>query len=397
MNSTVEQWGLSPRDTRRAVAALQADEEVVLVAKPRASADPVMIFLCVGSALVVMCWLLFYAGDKADDWRVSLPLWGYAVVMLISPWWQRRRMRHTLYLLTNRRALVLEPGLLWGERTSSFSLHPNPVLKVERYEGGYGDIVLGYDMRWSFGHVFFRSRSGGLVGELFRRRRVSVGFLNVPQVDEVYALFAAQAAAVVPEGLPAVPAAASAPALAPAERRPIEFGEWGANSIDTTTPQALIGFGAVLSIFSLIALAVGIFLLLSDRKFDAACVKTQGGVVNVRHETEVSHSHSRSRGTGISIQVNESSTGSRTTTYYPTLSFTDVAGNTHYYESRDGSSEPGYYVIGQRLPLRYLPDEPTQVRMGEKSDFGMLFTIISGLALMVSGGLLFGGLAMRKK
>lgn len=93
MNSTVEQWGLSPRDTRRAAAALRSDEEVVLVAKPRASADPVMIFLCVGSALVVMCWLLFYAGDKAGDWRVSLPLWGYAVVMLISPWRQRWRMR----------------------------------------------------------------------------------------------------------------------------------------------------------------------------------------------------------------------------------------------------------------------------------------------------------------
>ena len=392
----MEQWGLDSRDTRRAAAALQADETVELVVKPRAKMDSIMVFLRVGGGLLLVAWLLFEGGT--DDWSLLGTLWVLAVVLLISPWWHRRRMERTLYLLTNRRALVLEPGLLWGERTGSYPLYPNPVQKVERYQDGYGDIVLGYEMRWSPGHIFYRTKDGGLTGDFFRRRRVSVGFMNVPQVDEVYQLLSAQVAEAVPEGMPAVPPP-PAPAAVPGPmgRRPIEFGEWETNTVDTTTPQALMGFGTVISIIAAVLLAVGIMLLRADKQFEAACVKTQGTVVNVRQKTEVKHTRSRQRGSGVSIQMGGNSTGNTVTTYYPTLCFTDSAGAIHYYESDYGNSKPGYYTIGQQLTLRYLPSDPTDVRMEGESNLGMLLTVISSLVLVIGGGLLAGGIMMRKK
>ena len=391
----MEQWGLDSRDTSRAAAALQAGEEVSLVVKPRAKMDPIMVFLRVGGGLLLVAWLLFEGGK--GDWSLLGSLWLLAVVLLISPWWHRRRMERTLYLLTSRRALVLEPGLLWGERTGSYPLYPNPVQKVERYQDGYGDIVLGYEMRWSPGHIFYRTKDGGLTGDFFRRRRVSVGFMNVPQVDEVYQRLSAQVAAAVPEGMPDVPPPSPAAVPGPVGRRPIEFGEWETNAVDTTTPQALMGFGTVISIIAAVLLAVGIMLLRSDKQFEANCVKTQGTVVSVRQETEVKHTRSRQRGSGVSIQMGGNSTGNTVTTYYPTLCFTDSAGAIHYYESDYGNSKPGYYTIGQQIPLRYLPTDPTEVRIEGESNLGMLLTVISSLVLVIGGGLLAGGIMMRKK
>ncbi len=391
----MEQWGLDSRDTSRAAAALQAGEEVSLVVKPRAKMDPIMVFLRVGGGLLLVAWLLFEGGK--GDWSLLVSLWLLAVVLLISPWWHRRRMERTLYLLTSRRALVLEPGLLWGERTGSYPLYPNPVQKVERYQDGYGDIVLGYEMRWSPGHIFYRTKDGGLTGDFFRRRRVSVGFMNVPQVDEVYQRLSAQVAAAVPEGMPDVPPPSPAAIPGPVGRRPIEFGEWETNAVDTTTPQALMGFGTVISIVAAVLLAVGIMLLRADKQFEANCVKTQGTVVSVRQETEVKHTRSRQRGSGVSIQMGGNSTGNTVTTYYPTLCFTDSAGAIHYYESDYGNSKPGYYTIGQQIPLRYLPTDPTEVRIEGESNLGMLLTVISSLVLVIGGGLLAGGIMMRKK
>ena len=92
-----------------------------------------------------------------------------------------------------------------------------------------------------------------------------------------------------------------------------------------------------------------------------------------------------------------SSTGNTVTTYYPTLCFTDSAGAIHYYESDYGNSKPGYYTIGQQLTLRYLPSDPTDVRIEGESNLGMLLTVISSLVLVIGGGLLAGGIMMRKK
>ena len=49
----MEQWGLDSRDTSRAAAALQADETVELVVKPRAKMDSMMGFLRVGGGVLL--------------------------------------------------------------------------------------------------------------------------------------------------------------------------------------------------------------------------------------------------------------------------------------------------------------------------------------------------------
>lgn len=386
MPEKAEDWGLSPQDAARVKKLVQADEELMLVVKPRTRPGIFTYFNMLPGAVLVGFLVGVVQQFAALDWVAALitaPFWLIGIAALSSPlrhWW---RLKHTLYLLTNRCAFVVEPRWVFAEKIRAFPLHPNPVKQVEATPAGHGNIVFAHEYRWQFG------------GRSICYAPSPVGFLAVPQVERVAQMIAEQAAAVVPTGQPVGPPAVPPPA--PAGRISLDGGGWDTRPADTMSSQALIGFGAVLCIFSAIALVVGLFLLRSDRQFDASCVKTQGTVVNVRQETEVSHTRSPQRGAGISIQVNESSAGATSTTYYPTLSFTDAAGRSHFYESDAGSSKLGYYTVGQQLPLRYLPDEPTQVRLGEKSDFGILFTVISSLALMISGSLLAGGIVMRKK
>jgi len=102
------------------------------------------------------------------------PLFGVPFVlvglgMFSSPYWVVRRARRTVYLLTDRRAVVLCAG--WGSRVTVRSFEPEKLgdLRREQNADGSGDLVFGEDVR---------------VGAKGRTRTVPYGFLAVCDVRE---------------------------------------------------------------------------------------------------------------------------------------------------------------------------------------------------------------------
>lgn len=102
------------------------------------------------------------------------PLFGIPFVLIgfglfTTPYWLARSMRRTVYLVTDRRAIVLGGRLFGGTRSRSFE--PDQVARMERNERGDG--------------------SGDLIFEVRTQRRgtdvstVRHGFLSVARVREV--------------------------------------------------------------------------------------------------------------------------------------------------------------------------------------------------------------------
>ncbi len=395
-------FNLNSRDTARITRTVSAQENLVLVVKPREQMDAIMKFLRLSAGVALVAWLLWKGAEINGGWPVQLLLWGMVLLLFSSPWLHRWKKRNTLYILTSHRAIVIEPGYIGQDKVQFWSLQPNPIQKVNRYNDGFGDIVLGYEMKWSIGRLF-QTQGGGLAGDLFRRRKVSVGFLDTPRVDEVYSQFAALIAQGNEDALPTeLTGSTYTPPNVPeyphpSYRKPNEFGEWSNNTPDTSLPQALIGFGTVLSIFSCIALAIGAVILHFEQEFNANCVKTQATVVNVRYAIETQTTQTRRRGTGVNISLSEGEASHTTTTYYPTLSFSDTSGRTYLHDSDEGTTDPTAYHIGQQLTIRYLPNNPTEVKMGEKSALGIKVMAFAALPLLISVCMLIAGLVQKRK
>ena len=182
--------GLTEQEAAHVSSVLHEGEQVVLLAAPRvdltagqtaAQLIPGVMLACplVHAAIVLGgdCWVILLFG---------LPFWLVAIVLLISPLWQRLRMARSRYLLTNRRAVVMENSFFRRPRTVSFPLRENLVLKVEARADGYGDVIFAWERGWQPGiHVYKPVRP--------------VGFIMVPQPERVAHMIAEQVAA-VPEG-----------------------------------------------------------------------------------------------------------------------------------------------------------------------------------------------------
>lgn len=177
---------LGKNDGERLRAVLHEDERVVLVVKPRARLFEPLAWLdtlFAVAACVVACvyWKKIYFEFPAS-WDIMctlssvvlvillLPLSILWLVMLFAPLLQLWRKRRTLYVITDKRALILEPSRFLLPRKRSFPLFPNPVRRMRLGRGGYGDIVLGEEAQWQ------------LRGKI-RREYVPVGFFEVPQVQ----------------------------------------------------------------------------------------------------------------------------------------------------------------------------------------------------------------------
>ncbi len=75
-----------------------------------------------------------------------LPFYLIGIGLIISPWWERENDRRTVYVLTNRRAIVLRPSMIRRRPTCRrFPLTHNLIKEVREYRKGRGDIVMGYD------------------------------------------------------------------------------------------------------------------------------------------------------------------------------------------------------------------------------------------------------------
>ena len=385
-----DEWNLSAREAARCSAALLPGERVLLVTRPRVQVPLVEVLsrLVPGVALVAglgyMLWQL-----PGFWWLVAvmqLPFWLLAGFLLESPRRLRRRRARTLYLLTDRRVVVLEPDFLGRERVVAYPLCPDPVREILRHDDGYGDIVFAYEQRWQ-------------IGARIHRGLMPVGFIDVPEVDTVAALVAEQVAVAPAAAVP--PPAAQPPTLA---GLPIETDSWGNPRPQSMNRTVMIAMGALFLVAGLVFVPLGVVFHRQEARFVNEGVRTTATVQGVRaHYVEPAssqssrHSHHsrRHHNSGLRITVREQEP-SGSWTYFPLLRFTDAAGVVHEFESSTGSPDANY-PTGHQLEVVYLPSDPAQVRLaGESSKVGIAFIIAGSLASIIGAGLLAGGLQMKK-
>ncbi len=377
-------WNLSPKDKARVQAVLRDDERVVLVTRPRPQMDIVEAVGRVFSGVMLLVMLAYALCQMQQIWWLVLafvsPLILFAAWLISSPARYRRQKERTLYLLTDKRVLMLEPKGIFGERVVAYPLQPNPVKAVQHGDDGYGDIIFAYEQHWE---IFPK----------MRHRTTPVGFIEVPEVVQVEQQIAAQVEATPP----AVPLpAAQPPTLA---GLPTETDSWG-NPVATSMQRpVMITLGILFLVFDAVFLTIGILMLCSDARLEKEGVRTMATVLSVRKEESASSNHQRRHHSGshVSIRVDDSSKRSSGYCYFPRLQFVDAAGVAHEFDSSTGSSAYDF-PVGHQVEIIYMPQDPTQAQMVDKGPtMGQIFTLIGGLGCVIGAGLLAGGLMMKKQ
>lgn len=357
-------WGLSSQDSERLRSVLKDDERTVLVAKPRVKMDPLAAFGRVFPGLVLAGVCAYVAHGFGSQWWVAvlffLPGWIFAIMLLSAPWRHRRRMERTLYVLTDKRAVVFEPTGWWRTRCVSWPLYPGLIKKVTK-DGDCGSIIFDYEIRRSF----------------TKRPRVSphpVGFLSVPQHEEVRRLVEEQVATVPADKAPFAfrPSELSSPApRLDAWGTPLSNQPWQKRADNAP----LMAFGVVFALFASIFVVIGLVMLNTERLLEKEGVRTDATVLSVRKETSGGRNSS--------------------TTYYPTLRFTDVDGESHTIDYHINTDN---YAIGSDISIIYLPSDPETLRVLEDGmSPGMAFTIVGSILVLVGCGIAFAGKSAKSK
>lgn len=380
-----EDWGLSAQDTARLRRELKEGEQVVLVAKPRSQMSLLDTLFHLLPGVFLLGTLSYVVCSMREIWwlvgLISLPFWVLGVCLLYSPRHHKRKRERTLYVLTDKRVVVLEPKWPVGERVVAYPLRPNPVKAVywnKNDSSGCGDIVFAYEQRWQ-------------LNPRVHRGPAPVGFIDVPQVERVDKMIAEQVAA-VSAATPLPPAVP--PSLG---SLPTETDSWGNATPQQMNKGVLVAMGIAFSLFSLIFIALGVYLMRQDARLDDEGVRTEATVVrvNVSHHTTSSSRHHT--GSGVTVRVGSGRNRRESCTYFPVLQFTDAAGVVHEYESTTGSSSYNY-PVGHRLPITYLPSDPSRVRLEDGGvGLGLIFTLAGSFALLIGGAILAGGLVMKKQ
>ncbi len=386
MNKNIaDNWGLNSQDSARVATAVQPGEEVVLVVKPCITQSFPERWLYVGMGLILLVWLLVDWDEIELNWLLLL----IGVLLVLVPRFHRYRMERTLYLMTNRRVVILEPGLLFGTRTTAYPLHAGLVKSVVPGSGDSGDIVFAYEPRWK------------IVEQKLRREISPVGFMAVPQVGRVARLIAEQVVAFssTEAQLPPIPGQVSAPVPQPTipEPLPMPTDSWGNPRPQEPSRGALIGFGAVFALFSLVFAIFGGYRMYADARLDAEGVRAVATVVKVNAKRTTSKRPASHHGSGISIRIGDSRKDRSSYSYFPVFQFTDEQGTVHEYESAIGSSEYNY-PKGYEIPVVYERSNPSTVRPADAGvTTGLVFVLAGGLLFVVGCGIFIAGLKMKMK
>jgi hypothetical protein len=192
---------LAPRLQSLVDSELQHGERVTWVEQPiprrvARKALPLLIFAIPWTAFAVfwMCaaaWMSFKAEAKSG-FAYAFPLFGLPFVLigaalLSTPLWLRRMARRTVYVLTDRRAMVLAAGWRGTVTVRSFAPERLKDLRRKEYRDGSGDLVFTQDL----------PRSGNS-----SPHAREVGFLSVPDVRSVEEMVRALAAKTAVEQSP---------------------------------------------------------------------------------------------------------------------------------------------------------------------------------------------------
>ncbi len=169
-------WGLSDEDISAARKVLQEDEQLVLVIKPRAVLDwrcDLLRWIVVALASVILVGLMLQQGQAHPlAPLLTLPFWTLLLWVVSKPWRKYRCARRTLYLLTNRRAIVLQ-GRLFGHRRHLFPLQRGMIDAVAVRGDGSGNIVFVTQNTWTL-------RNEHIVDDIRQ-----IGFMDIDNVKTV--------------------------------------------------------------------------------------------------------------------------------------------------------------------------------------------------------------------
>ncbi len=152
---------------------LMRDEEILWVGKP---VPRLFSAANLGAFIFSLPWLgfiAFWTWGAAQGSAIfacfSIPFWCVGIGLFCSPWWGVRRQKRTVYLVTNRRAMELYPGIFGSFKSHVWPLEPGMVKSCTVRKDGSGDLIMGYEERC------------GKHGT----HTVPSGFMNVPEVRRV--------------------------------------------------------------------------------------------------------------------------------------------------------------------------------------------------------------------
>ena len=155
---------LTQRERRIIDRTLGIDEQLLLVTRPDSTILKIERYIFFGIAAII---LIISEGEL-----FVLP---FAILLCVIPWFRKCYKRRTLYLVTDRRCIILTPRLLPGMNCKSYPLEPNRIKEYEIFSGGIGNIVFDYDDRVS------RDPYNSAPDE----DRYPLGFLDIPQCKRV--------------------------------------------------------------------------------------------------------------------------------------------------------------------------------------------------------------------
>lgn len=169
-------WGLSEQDIAAARKVLQEDEQLVLAIKPRAELDwrsDWLRWIAVVLASIILVGLMLQS-EQAHPLAplLTLPFWALLLWVSSEPWRKWRCARRTLYLLTDRRAIVLE-GRVLGYRRHVFPLQRDMIDAVAVRGDGSGNIVFVTQNTWTL-------RNKRFVDDIRQ-----IGFMDIENVKAV--------------------------------------------------------------------------------------------------------------------------------------------------------------------------------------------------------------------
>ena len=159
---------LTWRERRVIDRTLGMDEQLVLVTRPDPTPLKAELLIHFGMAALV------FIVSEAE--LFVLP---FVILLCVIPWFRKYFKRRTLYLVSDRRCIILTPRLLPGMKCKSYPLEPNRIKEYEVFSGGIGNIVFDYNdgVRGATSHD---------------DDRIPEGFLDLPQCKRVVTLIRKQ-------------------------------------------------------------------------------------------------------------------------------------------------------------------------------------------------------------
>lgn len=159
---------LTRRERRIIDRTLGMDEQLVLVTRPDPTILKVELYIHFGIAAFILI--------SSEGEPFLLP---FIILLCLLPWFRKYFKRRTLYLVTDRRCIILTPRLLPGMKCKSYPLEPNRIKEYEVFSGGIGNIVFDYNdgVRGATSHD---------------DDRIPEGFLDLPQCKRVVTLIRKQ-------------------------------------------------------------------------------------------------------------------------------------------------------------------------------------------------------------